>query len=62
MVSKLSRDKTQAGQKVQAKYNPCITCRRPCGMSGICMRPWPKSQAIILKGVSSDAKDVEKNS
>jgi hypothetical protein len=43
----------QAGTNTKKRTGPgnnqCITCLKPCSMSGLCMRPWPEFPAAAKK-------------
>jgi hypothetical protein len=49
-------------QKEKPAYNQCITCRRGCSMSGMCMRMWPEFVNRAPKGVKNGVKDNKKDS
>jgi len=35
--------------KAVEKVDRCITCRKPCSMSGLCMKPWPEFKVAVKK-------------
>jgi hypothetical protein len=52
----------KAVKKTKSNYNQCITCRRACSMSGLCMRQWPEFINRKKKGVADGGKDDKKDS
>jgi hypothetical protein len=54
--------KKTAGKKEKTVYNQCINCRRPCSMSGLCMRMWPEFVTKETKGGSHGHKNGKKSS
>ena len=51
-------DKKAVVKKEKSAYNQCITCRRGCSMSGMCMRQWPEFAAKRAKRGIDDHKNV----
>ncbi|MBN2061612.1 MAG: hypothetical protein JW882_14470 [Deltaproteobacteria bacterium] len=43
MNTKSRSNKAKTARKKKPNNRMCITCLRPCSMSGLCMKPWPKS-------------------
>jgi hypothetical protein len=56
MNNKLNRDKPEVEKKVKTEYNRCITCRKPCSMSGLCMMQWPEFSSSKIKKVASHSE------
>ncbi|MHB8104042.1 MAG: hypothetical protein ACYDG5_00685 [Dehalococcoidales bacterium] len=50
MNFKTGKDKPKAGYKVIDSSARCITCTKPCSMSGLCMKQWPEFEARGKKG------------
>jgi hypothetical protein len=40
---------TKAPNTAKSEYNRCISCRKPCSMSGLCMMHWPEFNTPKLK-------------
>jgi hypothetical protein len=58
MINQRSRrDEVKALKREKKEYNQCITCRRACSMSGLCMRQWPEFVNRKKKGVENGGKD-----
>jgi hypothetical protein len=49
-------------RKTKSSYNQCITCRRYCSMSGLCMRQWPEFVNRKKKGANNGGKNSKKDS
>ena len=56
MKEKLNQNKAKT-QTREKTYNQCITCRRGCSMSGLCMRQWPEFSNSKRKIVPNNDQD-----
>ncbi len=60
MNSKSVKGKTKI-KEAKRPYNQCIGCRKPCGMTGLCTRPWPEFAIRQKEGVvDCSGKDIRR--